>query len=336
MKSRWPSSLIVVGLFLVLAAGRQPARAYFPAPENQGSSVPAVSSSLPLKVSGFAQLLFTGQNEATDTFSVRRARLSLDGRILKKLSFKVQADLTRSPVLLDALAEVLLDEKFSLRAGQFLVPFSLESTTSAGRLLTVNRSRVVDLLAPGRDNNSAGRDVGLVVFGRFSIFQYNLGLVNGAGINKKDDNDRKDFAGRLLASPVGGLRLGLSVYNGRRFDSTASANLVRNRLGLEASLDLRFLHLVAEYIEGRDDLTKKYGWYVQAAFDLKPESYQLVLKLDSFCPDRSLPGQKTTVYTAGTNWFLSAASKLQANFEYHRQEAGPDRSVMLLHLQVGF
>lgn len=336
MKPQRSLGLIIFGLFLILPAGRQPARAELPAAENQGPSVQAVSSSLPLKISGFAQLLFTGQNDQADTFSVRRVRLSLDGRILKKLSFKVQADLSRSPALLDALAEVLLDEKFNLRAGQFLVPFSLESTTSAGRLLTINRSRVVDLLAPGRDNNSAGRDLGLVAFGRLSIFQYSLGLVNGAGINKKDDNGRKDFAARLIASPARGLRLGLSVYNGRRFDSTVEANLVRNRLGLEASLDCRFFHLAAEYIEGRDDLTKKYGWYLQTAFDLKPESYQLVLKLDSFCPDRSLPGQKTTVYTAGANWFLSAASKLQANLEYHRQEAGPDRKVFLLHLQVGF
>lgn len=322
--------------FLLLVALQEPVLAGRLEPENQESPGQAVSSSLPLKASGYAQLLFTARKDEADSFSVRRARLSLDGRILKKLSFKVQADLTRSPVLLDALAEVLLDEKFNLRAGQFLVPFSLESTTSAGRLLTINRSRVVDLLAPGRDNNSTGRDLGLVAFGRISIFQYSLGLVNGAGINRKDDNSRKDFAGRLTASPGRGLRLGLSVYNGRRFDTTAATNLARNRFGLEVNWDFRLFHLWAEYIEGRDDLTKKYGWYVQTAFDFKPETYQLVLKLDHFDPDRSLPGNSTTVFTAGANWFLSPASKLQANFEYHRREAEPDRKVLLLHLQVGF
>jgi len=89
-------------------------------------------------------------------------------------------------------------------------------------------------------------------------------------------------------------------------------------------------------IEARDYLTEKYGWYIQTAFDLKPDRYQLVLKLDSFQPDRNLPGQRTEVYTAGVNWFLSPASKFQANFEYHRQGAEPDHSVCLLHLQVGF
>lgn len=328
--------LITLSCCLILSPGRILLPAGAPAPDSQDSPVPAVTASLPIKISGFAQLVYTGQKDPADTFSVRRARLSLETRILKKLNFKVQADLTRSPVLLDALAEVLLAEKFNFRAGQFLVPFSLESTTSAGRLLTVNRSRAVDLLAPGRDNNAAGRDQGLALFGRFSIFQYTLGLVNGAGINKKDDNGHKDFAGRLLATPGGGLSLGISVYKGRKFDTAASTNLARNRLGLEVSWDYRLFHLRAEYIEARDDLAEKFGWYVLSAFDLKPDRYQLVLRAEAFQPDRNLPGQRTEVYTAGANWFLSPASKVQANFEYHRQEAGPDHSLLLLHLQVGF
>ncbi len=328
--------MITLTGLLTLVAGSERLAAENPVSESPGAQGQTISSSLPLKISGFAQLLFTGQKDPANTFAVRRARISLDGRILKKLSFKVQADLTRSPVLLDALAEVMLDEKFNLRAGQFLVPFSLESTTSAGRLLTINRSRAVDLLAPGRDNNSAGRDLGLVVFGRLSIFQYSLGLLNGAGINKKDDNSHKDFAGRLVVSPGGGLSLGLSVYRGQKLDTGTSTNLARNRLGLEASWDFRFFHLWAEYIEARDGLIEKYGWYVQTAFDLQSGKYQLLLKLDSFQPDRNLPGQRSEVYTAGANWFLSQASKVQANLEYHHRGVEPDHSVLLLHLQVGF
>ncbi|MCR4395169.1 MAG: OprO/OprP family phosphate-selective porin [Candidatus Saccharicenans sp.] len=328
-----PRILIFALLLSCLPAG---ALAWPPEPGSSDSTGPVLASSLPLTVSGYAQLLFTGQTQAEDTFSIRRARLSLGGNILKRLRFKIQADLVRSPALLDAQAEVILDEKLNLRGGQFLVPFSLESTTSAGQLLTINRSRVVDLLAPGRDNGSAGRDIGLVVFGRLSIFNYTLGFLNGSGLNKKDDNEHKDFAGRLTANPARGLRLGFSVYNGRRFDTTTSANLIRNRYGLEASWHYRHLHLSAEYIFGRDDQTEKAGWYLLGAFDLKPDRYQLVLKLDYFNPDRSLPGQSHLVYTAGANWFLSPMSKVQANFEYHRLESGPDYRLALLQLQVGF
>lgn len=305
-------------------------------PGSQDSTSGVLASSLQLTVSGFAQFLFTSHTETEDTFSLRRARLSLGGNILKKLRFKLQADLVRSPALLDALAEVLLTEKLNIRGGQFLVPFSLESTTSAGQLLTINRSQVIELLAPGRDNGSAGRDIGLVVFGRLSIFNYTLGFLNGSGLNKKDDNGHKDLAGRLTASPARGLTLGFSIYNGRRFDSSLSSNLIRNRYGLETSWHHRFLHLAAEYIIGQDDRKKKDGWYLLGAFDLKPRKYQLVLKLDYFNPDRSLTGQGSLVYTAGANWFLSPLSKVQANFEYHRLESGPDYRVALLHWQVGF
>lgn len=331
-------TILLKTLILVLFISWLPAGilAWSPEPGAQDSTGGVITSSLPLTVSGYVQFLFTGQTEAEDTFSIRRARVSLGGNILKRLRFKLQADLARSPALLDALAEVILDEKLNLRVGQFLVPFSLESTTSAGQLLTINRSRVVDLLVPGRDNGSAGRDIGLAVFGRFSIFDYTLGFLNGSGFNKKDDNDHKDYAGRLTASPARGLTLGFSFYNGRRLDITTSANLIRNRYGLEASWHYHQLHLATEYIFGQDDQTDKCGWYFLGAIDFKPNKYQLVLRLDYFNPDRGLPGQSSLVYTAGANWFLSPLSKVQANFEYHRLESGPDYRVALLHLQVGF
>ena len=123
-----------------------------PSEENQNKEF--VGSSL--KVSGYAQLLFTEQNDNQDTFAVRRARLNLGGNLAKKLKLKLQVDLTRSPALMDALVELALDEKINLRLGQFLVPFSLENTTSAAELLTINRSSTVELLAPGRDNRAAG------------------------------------------------------------------------------------------------------------------------------------------------------------------------------------
>ncbi|MGQ9800327.1 MAG: porin [Candidatus Saccharicenans sp.] len=331
-------TILLKTLILALVLSWLPAEVLARSPELQAqdSTGGVLTSSLPLTVSGFIQFLFTGHTEVEDTFSIRRARLSLGGNILKRLRFKLQADLARSPALLDALAEVILDEKLNLRGGQFLVPFSLESTTSAGQLLTINRSRVVDLLVPCRDNGSAGRDIGLVVFGRFSIFNYSLGFLNGSGFNKKDDNDHKDFAGRLTASPARGLTLGFSIYNGRRFESSTSVNLIRNRYGLEASWHYRHLHLATEYIFGQDDRTEKSGWYLLGAFDLLPKKYQLVLRLDYFNPNSSLPGQSSLVYTAGANWFLSPMSKVQANFEYHRLESGPDYRVALLHLQFGF
>lgn len=298
--------------------------------------VSPVQSSLNLKFSGFAQFSFTGQPDTEDTFSVRRARLSLSGEPMKKLRFKIQADLTRSPILLDALAEITLIENLSLRVGQFLVPFSLENTTSAANLRTINRSQVVEYLAPGRDNKAAGRDVGALVFGRLSVFDYSLGLVNGSGINKKDNNDYKDFSGRFVAHLADNFAAGFSVYNGRQTIVGVPSNLARNKYGLEATWEYRWVHLSTEFIWAKDGQVQRHGWYLLAVFNLKPEKYQLVFRLDWLDLDRSLPGESTTVYLAGINWSWNDRSKFQANFEYHHPAAGPDSQVLLLQLQVGF
>jgi len=297
---------------------------------------PTIQSSLQLKLSGYAQMQAAWKSEGNDTYSIRRARLSLGGQVLKTLKFKIQLDFTRSPALLDAQAEFTPTQVISLRAGQFLVPFSLENITSSSDLLTVNRSQVVEKLVPGRDNGSAGRDLGAAVFGSYSIFDYSIGLFNGSGANKADTNDRKDLAGRLVAHPWKPLSLAFSFYNGRQTASDNPALIIRNRYGLELAFSYQRLALQAEFIRATDDRTKKEGWYTLVTYSLLRQKLQLVGRLEAINLDRHLPAQKTTIYTAGINWFLTEKSKLQANYEYHQTESGPDQQAALLLLQVGF
>jgi hypothetical protein len=304
--------------------------------EDKKAEALAVESSLSLKLSGFAQLQFAENNDSNDSFSIRRARLSLGGNLLRKLHFKLQADLTKSPVLLDALAEVTFRKELNLGAGQFLVPFSLENTTSAGELLTINRSQTVEKMAPGRDNGAIGRDIGAFLFGSYSFFDYAIGLVNGSGINKTDDNNHKDLVGRFLIRPFKATMVGFSFYSGRQRQAGEAIDLLRDKYGMELMVNYSRFKLVAEFIQAKDDRVKRQGWYVQNSLYLIPEKYQLVFRIDSINLDKSLPGQKTIIYTAGANWFLSSKSKLQANFEYHRKETGSDHRAILLQLQAGF
>ncbi|MDD8020689.1 MAG: porin [Acidobacteriota bacterium] len=295
-----------------------------------------IQSSLQLKLSGYAQMQGVWQNDPGDTFSIRRARLSLGGQLLKSLKFKLQFDFTKSPALLDALAEVILRHEINLRVGQFLVPFSLENITSTSDLQTINRSLTVEKLAPGRDIGASGRDIGVAAFGSCSIFNYTFGLLNGSGLNKADNNDHKDFAGRLLAHPLKTLSLGFSIYKGRLTSGDNPAQLVRNRYGLELAFNYQHFGLQAEFIQATDDRIKKQGWYALAIYDLISQKLQLVARLETIDLDRNQPAQKTTVYTAGVNWFITSRSKLQANYEYHQIESEPDHQAALVLLQVGF
>lgn len=94
---------VMVSLFLTTARAQTGEQAE----GDKNKTASAVLSSLPIKLSGYAQIQGAWKNEANDTFSNRRARLTLSGQLLKSLRLKVQLDFTKSPALLDAQAEVV-------------------------------------------------------------------------------------------------------------------------------------------------------------------------------------------------------------------------------------
>jgi phosphate-selective porin len=298
---------------------------------------PFVTAAKSLTLSGYAQVLAVEWDRGVDTFSLRRARIGLSGDILKNLKFKITVDVVKSPALLEALVEFEPSKILGLRAGQFLIPFSLESITPTRDLDMVNRSPVVDTLAPGRDNGSSGRDIGTALYGSYAIFEYTVGFFNGAGINKADTNSHKDWSGRVVAHPLEFLSVGASLYRGKQ-DSTPDAPLVRrDKEGLEAALILKAFSLRSEYIHARDDLVSKAGWYVQAGFFALPARLQALLRYDWLDLDRSVAGDTKNVITAGINWFILGRTKLQVNYEIHRLEGGGrEKSGLLAQFQAAF
>lgn len=298
---------------------------------------PFVTAAKTLTLSGYAQVLAVEWDRGVDTFSLRRARIGLSGDILKNLKFKITVDVVKSPALLEALVEFEPSKILGLRVGQCLIPFSLESITPTRDLDMVNRSPVVDTLAPGRDNGSSGRDIGTALYGSYAIFEYTVGLFNGAGINKADTNSHKDWSGRLVAHPLKFLSVGASIYRGKQ-DSTPEAPLVRrDKEGLEAALILKAFSFKSEYIHARDDLVSKAGWYVQAGFFALPAKLQALLRYDWLDLDRSVAGDAKNVISTGINWFILGKTKLQLNYEIHRlQGGGRDKSGLLAQFQAAF
>ncbi len=298
---------------------------------------PAVTALRSLKLSGYAQMFGVVWDKDTDTFSLRRARVALAGEIVKKLRFKLNVDLVKSPTLLDAEIEFTPAAIAGVRLGQFRVPFSLESFTSTADLDMVNRSSVVEALAPGRDNSSSGRDVGVVIFGSRSFAEYTLGFVNGAGINKADTNSHKDFSGRVVLRPFGFLAVGGSLYLGRQTVVAGEPLVARNKEALEAVLSIKGFSLKSEYIHARDDVVSKSGWYAQAGCFALPGKIQALVRYDSLDLDRAIPDNGTSVVAFGVNWFIAGKTKLQLNYEIHRLEAGGrTKSGLLAQFQAAF
>jgi phosphate-selective porin OprO/OprP len=307
------------------------------APAEEKKESPLVTATRSLKLSGYAQILVVDWDKGVDTFSLRRARASLTGELIKHLRFKLMVDVVKSPALLEAFVEFEPSKIVGLRFGQFKVPFSLESVASDSDIDMINRSAVVETLVPGRDNGSSGRDIGAVLYGSVSVVDYTFGLFNGAGINKADTNSHKDWGGRVVVHPVKFISVGGSLYRGMQSPSADVPLVRRNREGLEADFILKRLSLKSEYIHAEDGPVAKAGWYVQAGFFALPGKLQTLVRYDSLDIDRAIAGDAKNVITVGLNWFILGRTKLQVNYEIHRLETGGrENSGLMAQFQAAF
>jgi len=322
----------VAVLVLVLLAGASAA-----AQDKDKKESPSLGVSKALKLSGWTQVQYVDWKTGVDSFSLRRSRWTLGGDVLKNLHYKIQIDFAKTPTLLDATMDYEFSKAFLVRAGQFIIPFSLENVTGTADLDMINRSVPEERLAPGRDNSAQGRDIGVSVFGTYSMVDYTAAVLNGSGINKADVNDQKDLAGRVVFRPLEHLAVGGSVYLGKQ-SATADAPLVkRDKAGLELALIYPRVSLKAEYFYAKDDAISRDGWYVQGGYFFLPKKVQALLKAEALDTNRHLDGDRINRYTAGVNWFIAGRTKLQINYEIYDGELGKnDNQAFLAQLQVAF
>lgn len=263
-----------------------------------------------------------------DSYYMRLARVVFSGKPNADWAYNFQIDALQQPALLDAYLdfsrEKLLPEPFTfrLRAGQFPVPFSMESQIEDYNLDTINRSQGVNNLAPGRDTRTKGRDIGASLQVTASPWEINkfaevtIGQFNGEGANNPDLNNHKGLALRGVINPAKFVSWGVSCYDGNLFSTTTTAD----RFGTDISLTYGTAYLKGEYIRGRDGSVKKEGWYVQSAIFVLPKVLQAVAKYDVYDPDLSKSGNKKAVSTAGANWYFTDGMRLQATYEWEYRE----------------
>jgi phosphate-selective porin OprO/OprP len=305
--------------------------------EEEKPATPPVRAAKPITLSGYTQILGTVQKEGVDSLAIRRSRFSLAVNLLKDVKAKFTIDVVRAPILVDAYVDVSFAKFANLRFGQFYVPFGVESTTSTADLDTINRSQPVEKMAPGRDIQTLGRDVGVIMTGKVSIFDYSLGLFNGAGANKADTNDEKDFAGRLGVKPLDFLTIGASLYKGKYNAAFGAPLNRRDRTGFDAGVALGNVSLKSEFLWCYDGDADRRGWFVQAGWFVVPEKLQIVAKFDTYDKDVHITDNRTNLYTAGLNWILSGKTKIQLNYESLRNELSETlNQALLVQFQTGF
>lgn len=151
-----------------------------------------------------------------DTFAIRRARVSLDGKVFRFFEFKVQTDFAASKLqLLDAYGNLHFIDEAQLRFGKGKPPVGLERLKSPADIMFAERG-FPTLLVPNRD-------IGVQLHGQIwkGAVEYAGGIYNGVpdGANgEQDENRQKDYEGRLFLKPflpfgdgpLSGLGLGIA------------------------------------------------------------------------------------------------------------------------------
>ncbi|MBW0020433.1 porin [Segatella copri] len=203
------------------------------AQQKQTIEIPSWLSNVKLSGYGMAQYQYSGQKDAeSNSFNIRMARISLEGRIAGDFYWKTQIHLNgntstlgSSPRMVDLFAEWQKYEYFKVKIGQFKNPFTFENPIHPIEQGFMGYSQNVSKLAGFSDrageHASNGRDIGLQFQGDFlknangrNLLHYQIGAFNGQGINTKDVDNQKNVIGGIWVMPVSGMRIGAFGWTG--------------------------------------------------------------------------------------------------------------------------
>lgn len=253
-------------------------------------------------VSGFIQGMYewhdadAAQTTDISSFSVRRARLTLAGDLYKgkagKLDYKFYFDIARVPKnpILDMWIKYQPCKEFGIQFGQYKNPVTFEASISPSKYDFIDFSYAVQNLAKMGKNDVAGldvtaRDIGFQFLGGFihrdgySIINYNIGVLNGSGINTKDNNKSKDIYGKLTIKTSKDFALSgyyqwgeanLSSFTADKYAEygwNGSAEYVpMHRWGIGFNYDAKRGFARAEYLGGLTAQLASEGAYAEAGY----------------------------------------------------------------------
>ena len=215
------------------------------------SVVPKWINNVKLSGFGIVQYTYNGQEDnESNSFNLRLARLALDGRAFDDWYWKAQVQfngntstLGSSPKLVDLFIEWQKYDFLRVKAGQFKNPFTYENPMHPIDQGFMSYSQVISKFAGFSDragaHSSNGRDIGVQLQGDFlknasgrNLIHYQVGVFNGQGINVKDVDHQKNIIGGAWVMPVEGMRLGAFGWIGSyaRKGTSASEGITNTTL----------------------------------------------------------------------------------------------------------
>lgn len=207
-----------------------------------------------------------------DGFGLRLARVYVDGTVMKDFKYRLQFELNGTPHVKDAFVAWSHWKEMEIKIGEFKRCFTFENPYNPWDVGVGDYSQLAKKLSGFGDRvgekSMGGRDLGLQIQGDafrskkdgHAQFHYAVGVYNGQGINRRDQNHRKDFIGTLQWSPVKDLWIGAFGWwgNWSNADTKATSDpevtVDRNRFAVGAKYEGKKNHWSA-----RAEYARSYG-----------------------------------------------------------------------------
>ena len=353
----WRTLAVALAVFSSVAAmGQQKAKS------EQPDWLKELTSRITLN--GYAQGGWSYQDpngEKTNAYNLKRTLLWAKARITDRWSFLFMHDFSSVVQEFYTDYRITRNNALTVRLGQFKHSYTMENPLSptALELIDVYSQAVLYLAGEGPDPLNGvnyGRDMGLEIYGDLAngLFRYNLALMSGQGINRKDGNNQKDFIAKLEIMPTSGLRIVGSGYLGTgnavgtaawNPDIQVGDNYRRDRysVGVEVKStpyapgqykEARPLKVRAEWMGGKDGQVGSMGGYVTSTIPLS-SGIDAIASVDYFDRNTDLKYHQTQA-TAGLQYWFYKNCRIQLQYTRTWSNYQKDYNWLQGQLQVAF
>ena len=320
-----------------------------------------------ITLNGYAQGGWSYHNpngKDQNAFNLKRTLLWAKARITDRWSFLFMHDFSSVVQEFYTDFRVTKGNEMTIRLGQFKHSFSMENPLSPTQLelIDVYSQAVLYLAGEGPDPLNGvnyGRDMGIEVYGDLleSKLHYELALMSGQGINRKDQNNQKDFIAKVEVRPMDGLRLVASGYFGTGCavgtaawnpDIQVGDNYKRNRYSVGAEYktqaytgskykEARPASIRAEWLGGEDGKVGSRGGYITTSIPMV-DALDLVASAETYDRNTKVEGWDQTNLTIGLQYWFYKKCRMQ--LQYTRcllgDKLGKDYNWLQAQVQVAF
>ena len=320
-----------------------------------------------ITLNGYAQGGWSYQDpndKPQNAYNLKRTLLWAKARITDRWSFLFMHDF--SSVVQEFYTDYRLSKgnELTVRLGQFKHSYTMENPMSPTQLelVDVYSQAVLYLAGEGPDPLNGvnyGRDMGLEVYGDLAkgLVHYELALMSGQGVNRKDLNNQKDFIAKLELRPVDGFRVVASGYLGTGCAVGTAAwnpeinvgdNYKRNRYSVGAEYktqpytgskykEARPASIRAEWLGGQDGNVGSRGGYVTTTIPVV-DALDIVASGETFDRNTKVDGWDQTNLTVGLQYWFYKKCRMQ--LQYTRcmcgDMIGKDYNWLQAQMQVAF